>query len=193
VHAASVSEPKFGEAGQRCRRTWFLRCRTLLLVLEVLLRREMNTPRKWRKRGLIPDAILIARNTLCQFDRTAAMANRASQHHVNPIKISSSQLSIPYHSHTHILRSSIHPAKSRAHSHIPSVPELRVPSLSASICIWSARPALRACKSFKLASSAFFSAIRATRTGDWVALDADWFPVLLSEVPMDGLRSGRPA
>ena len=49
----------------------------------------------------------------------------------------------------------------------PSVPSDKVVSFSASICIWSAKPALRACRSLSEASSAFFSAMRASRTGDW--------------------------
>jgi hypothetical protein len=50
---------------------------------------------------------------------------------------------------------------------IPSVPSDNVPNLSASACIWSDSPALRACSSLRFASSAFFSAMRAMRTGDW--------------------------
>lgn len=51
--------------------------------------------------------------------------------------------------------------------HSPSVPSDKVLSLSPSICIWSASPALSACSSLRLANSAFFSAMRARRTGDW--------------------------
>lgn len=50
----------------------------------------------------------------------------------------------------------------------PSVPSDKVVSFSASVCIWSARPALRACRSLSEASSAFLSAMRASRMGEWV-------------------------
>jgi hypothetical protein len=93
------------------------------------------------------EAMLMARRTLCQFERTAATAGTCQYEPVG-----------------HIGR-----------QNTPSVPLDSVCSLSASICIWSARPPLSACRSLRLASSAFFSAMRASSTGDCCAAPpSDW-------------------
>ena len=105
--------------------------------------------------GDLLDAILMARRTLCQFDRTAATARHE---HVNVnLQLPRGSSRIPPRSH--VLANCL--------DYLPSVPSDNVLSLSANICIWSARPALNACRSFKFASSAFFSAMRATSAGDW--------------------------
>lgn len=100
------------------------------------------------------DAMLIARSTLCQLDNTAATAVRATRQHRLGWHIAP-----PSRTAT--------PAHGLWGKDVPSVPSERVWSFSASICIWSARPALSACRSLRFESSAFFSAMRASSTGDW--------------------------
>lgn len=93
------------------------------------------------KNECIHDAILIARRTLCQFDKTAATAN------IEPRLVTLSILEI---------------------IDSPSVPSDKVESFSSNVCICIARPALRSLSSFRLSSSVFFSLMRATSSGDCV-------------------------
>lgn len=100
--------------------------------------------------------MLIALSTLCQFDSTAATAEGG---HVSALLYSRAI--------TRGACQGLPRGEFGWGGDEPSVPSDRVDNFSASICIWSARPALRACRSLREASSAFFSAMRARRTGDW--------------------------